>query len=264
LNRRIGHAFIHGKGENRKEAHVKLCVFVLALLVLGATFTVSTAAAKRARESTLDGETLRAELPAYTHSFYAPTAEEDGASAYQSTDLTPVSLAFRQRPRPWDKVRKLEIGSAAPLWKCETAAGDKVSLQEMRGNVVVLDFWANWCAPCRKLEPLFDELVSEYKGKRVRFFTMSIWPDPDFSLQRYLKGRKGGSMFLMCDDKVASDYGIWGVPTYYVIDAAGNISYIHVLLSVDADALGQRLRQAIDKALSSRHGMDDSATAMAS
>ena len=57
------------------------------------------------------------------------------------------------------------------------------------------------------------------------------------------------STFLIGEDAVARDYGIWGVPTYYVIDPTGKVSYIHVLLSVNAEALGKRLREAVEKAL---------------
>ncbi|MGH9938154.1 MAG: peroxiredoxin family protein, partial [Blastocatellia bacterium] len=154
-----------------------------------------------------------------------------------------------QRPGPWDKVKEVAISSAAPDWRLKTVGGETVALSELRGKVVVLDFWANWCGPCRKLEPLFDQLAREYQSKPVKFFTLSIWPDQDFNPQAYLKDRKQASTFLIGDNAVARDYGIWGMPTYFVIDPAGKISYIHVLLSVDPEALGKRLRESIERAL---------------
>jgi predicted methyltransferase/thiol-disulfide isomerase/thioredoxin len=154
-----------------------------------------------------------------------------------------------QLPRPGDKVKEVVIGSAAPDWRLKTVEGETVALSELRGKVVVLDFWANWCGPCRKLEPLFDRLAHEYRSKPVKFFTLSVWPDQDFNPQAYLKERKLASAFLIGDDAVASDYGIWGVPTYFVIDPAGKVSYLHVLLSVDPESLERRLREAIEKAL---------------
>lgn len=154
-----------------------------------------------------------------------------------------------QRPRPWDKVKELAVGDTAPDWRLKTVEGETVALSALRGKVVVLDFWAHWCKPCRKLEPLFDQLVREYQNKPVKFFTLSIWPDQEFNPLVFMKEHKLASTFLICDDAVARYYGLWGVPTYFVIDAAGKVSYIHVLLSVESNLLEKRLRQAIERAL---------------
>lgn len=154
-----------------------------------------------------------------------------------------------QRPRPWDKVKEVAIGSAAPDWRLKTVEGETATLSELRGKVVVLDFWANWCGPCRKLEPLFDQLAREYQSKPIKFFTISVWPDQDFDPRAYLKERRMAPAFLIGDDLVAKDYGIWGLPTYFVIDPAGKVSYIHVLLSVDPEPLEKQLREAIVRVL---------------
>ena len=156
-----------------------------------------------------------------------------------------------QRPGPGDKRKDIAIGAAAPDWRLKTVEGGEiVAISELRGKVVVLDFWANWCGPCHKLTPLFDQLVSEYQGKPLMFFTLSIWPDRDFDPQSFLKEHKMASTFLIGTDAVANSYGIWGLPTYVVIDRTGKVSYVHVLLSVNSEALGRRLREAIEKALS--------------
>ena len=157
--------------------------------------------------------------------------------------------SFAQRPGPRDTVKVTTLGSAAPDWRLKTAEGETVALADLRGKVAVLDFWASWCGPCRKLEPVFDQLVREYQRQPVRFFTVSVWPAQDFNAQAYLKEHPMASTFLLGTDKVASDYGLWGMPTYFVIDPAGKVSYLHVLLSVDAEALGNRLREAIEQAL---------------
>jgi thiol-disulfide isomerase/thioredoxin len=154
-----------------------------------------------------------------------------------------------QRPRPGDQVKELTVGAPAPDWRLKTAEGKTIALAELRGQVVVLDFWANWCGPCRKLEPVFDQLVREYQHQPVKFFTLSVWPDQDFNPQAYLKQHPLASTFLLGNNKVASDYGLWGMPTYFVIDPAGKVSYLYVLLSVNAEALGKRLRDAIEQAL---------------
>ncbi len=164
--------------------------------------------------------------------------------------LTRVSFSAPQRPRPWDKVKEVTIGSPAPDFQLKTVAGDTFKLSALGGKVVVIDFWANWCAPCRNLEPLFNLLAREYQNRPIQFFTLSIWPDRDFDPQAYLKEHRMTATFLLGTDAVASDYGIWGVPTYFIIDPTGKISYIHVLLSVEREPLEKRLRAAIEAALS--------------
>jgi thiol-disulfide isomerase/thioredoxin len=172
----------------------------------------------------------------------------------QSNNTASTLPTASQRPRPWDEVKELAIGAASPAWRLKTVDGEIVALSELRGNVVVLDFWAHWCKPCRKLEPLFDQLAREYQNRPVKFFTLSIWPDQGFNPQAFMKENKMASTFLICDDAVASDYGLWGVPTYFVIDQAGKISYIQVLLSVEPAPLEKRLRDAIEDALSKPRG----------
>jgi len=156
-----------------------------------------------------------------------------------------------QRPRGPASINRKEVaaGTSAPDWRLQTVEGETVALSELRGKVVVLDFWANWCGPCHKLTPLFDQLAREYQNQPVRFFTLSIWPGPEFNPQAFLKKQPMASTFLIGDDTVANNYGIWGVPTYLVIDPEGKVAYFYTLLVVDAEALGKRLREAIEKAL---------------
>src|SRR4029453_8947897 len=102
-------------------------------------------------------------------------------------------------------VKRVEVavGDAAPDWRLKTVGGDTVALAALRGRVVVLDFWAHWCGPCRKLAPQFDQLAREYQSRPVQFFTISVWPGTDFNPQAFSKGHESMSTLLLGDGAIA-------------------------------------------------------------
>jgi len=67
-----------------------------------------------------------------------------------------------------------QAGFAAPDFTLETRAGEAVSLADMRGQVVLLNFWATWCPPCLREMPLFVDLQKEYQGEGVQFVAVAI------------------------------------------------------------------------------------------
>lgn len=154
-----------------------------------------------------------------------------------------------QQSPPRINQKEMIIGDPAPDWRLKTVDGKTVALSELRGQVVVPDFWAEWCGPCHKLTPKIDELVREYQNKPVRFFTISIRPGREFNPQAYLKDHPMASTFLIGDEAVDNNYGIWGLPSFFVIGPRGKIFYLHVPLKVDAQDLGIRLRTAIEQIL---------------
>ena len=200
------------------------------------------------RNLVLLGLVCLASLGIQVHTQQAATATSLTTSVFSTLSQIPRGSAGINR-------KEVAVGAAAPDWRLKTVGGETVALSELRGKVVVLDFWANWCGPCHKLTPLFDRLAREYQNQPVRFFTLSIWPGLEFNPQAFLKKQPMASTFLIGDDTVANNYGIWGVPTYIVIDPEGKISYFHTLLVVDPDALGKRLREAIEKALAKEQGV---------
>lgn len=121
-------------------------------------------------------------------------------------------------------------------------AGEKVSLADYKGKVVVLDFWATWCGPCRASFPKMQELVSKYKNKNVEFFFIDVWEkmqpaETKKNVEKFIKD-KNYSFNVLFDfkDEIVAKYKIEGIPTKILIDKGGNIVSVDSSIE-DLDAL---------------------------
>lgn len=118
----------------------------------------------------------------------------------------------------------------APDWALKDFDGNEVSLSGLRGNVVIIDFWATWCGPCRKTMPLIDKFFQDNKRPNVKVFGINVWErqkDPE-KVKGFVKSNGFKFPILFGDDKVASNYGVTGIPTLFVIAPDGKIAYRHV------------------------------------
>lgn len=120
----------------------------------------------------------------------------------------------------------LEVGSAAPDFTLKDASGKEHSLSSQRGKVVVLDFWATWCGPCRTAMPAVERLHKRYLGKDVAVYGLNSWDDGDPA--GYMRTRGYTYGLLLEADAVAEKYGVTGLPTFYVIGVDGRVLATHV------------------------------------
>lgn len=119
----------------------------------------------------------------------------------------------------------LPVGAAAPDFTLRTTGGGTVTLSELRGNVVVLDFWATWCGPCRLAMPGVQELHEKFADKPVKVFGVSTWERPNTDPSKFMDEKKFSYALLYDGDKVAEAYKLEGLPTFYVIDPQGKVIY---------------------------------------
>lgn len=118
--------------------------------------------------------------------------------------------------------RFLEAGTAAPDFTLESSTGEKVNLKDLRGKVVLLDFWATWCGPCKMAMPGIQRLHEKFKDKPVAIFGVNCWErsrDP----MSYIKSKGYTYPQLLKADAVASQYQVRGIPTFYLIGPDGKI-----------------------------------------
>lgn len=118
-------------------------------------------------------------------------------------------------------------GQHAPDFSLPSLKGPRVSLASMRGKVVVLDFWAQWCEPCKKELPELQKISQEMGGKNVVVIGVNIDKQRD-NAQRLV--RQLGLTFPIGLDpagSVAGTYDLPKMPTSFVIDQRGVVRYVH-------------------------------------
>lgn len=116
-----------------------------------------------------------------------------------------------------------EVGMKSINFACESTAGEKIVLDELRGNIVLLDFWGTWCAPCREELPKLKSIYEQYKSKN--FIMIGIANDNLDSLNKFIKENQiYWPQIVQDNDKsIISDYNVVGYPTTFLIDENGTI-----------------------------------------
>ncbi|MES2056619.1 MAG: TlpA disulfide reductase family protein [Pseudomonadota bacterium] len=115
-----------------------------------------------------------------------------------------------------------KVGDMAPPFEITLVDGSKVSLDQLRGNVIVLNFWATWCVPCREELPLLDRYYDAQKQHGLKIFAVTT----EDSAPIYQLKKMFALMKMPAVRKISGPYGqIRAVPTNYIIDRSGRIRY---------------------------------------
>ena len=144
-------------------------------------------------------------------------------------------------------------GDMAPVASLASLGGGTVDLAALRGKVVVLDFWATWCGPCRKGLPLLQKFADSMKGNdRVAVYAVNVWEQPkgrsleEVVSEFWTKQSFTIGVLLDPEAKLIGRYGFQGIPACVVIGPDGRLVASH--MGFDAD-IGPKLAAEVNKAL---------------
>lgn len=139
---------------------------------------------------------------------------------------------------------QLSIGSAAPEISLPDTKGQVINLSALKGKVVLIDFWASWCRPCRMANPGVVRLYNKYKSKGFEVFGVSIDDDQEEWIKAIKKDKITYSQVndnTGFDSKILSLYSVDAVPTTFLLDKQGK------LVAIDPE--GKKLEKLIKQLL---------------
>lgn len=164
-----------------------------------------------------------------------------------STAGAKVAAKYRADQQAVREAReRMKVGAPAPEFKFQTEKGKTVSLSKYKGRVLVLDFWASWCGPCRQEIPNMKKIYADMKGKKVEFLSVSIDAKKDAWLKALKEEQMPWALGWTPDagKEVMQLYQFSGIPFIIVIDEQGRIYRKNVR--------GEGIRAAIEDALAGK------------
>jgi thiol-disulfide isomerase/thioredoxin len=111
----------------------------------------------------------------------------------------------------------------APDFKLTTLEGDEVALSGLKGKVVLLDFWATWCAPCREAIPHLIDLHRTFGQNGLEVIGMNVDQGDRETVLRFVKSMDIPYPILITPDEVQRKYGVVSLPTTLLVDREGKI-----------------------------------------
>jgi tetratricopeptide (TPR) repeat protein/peroxiredoxin len=220
--------------------HARICgavVLVMAVLMLYATFWATNLETIAGRESSgLDA-----------HDTYQPLGARPNADSAEPSNHLP----FASPGEALDHMKAMEadvlasIGKPAADFTLPDLDGNEVKLSSLRGKLVLLDFWATWCSPCRQQMPEFQRIYRESAGKDVVVLAIDV-SEPLETVAEYIDKEKFTFPVLLASGtSVTDNYGVQAYPTTFAIDKNGLVADVRMGGGSDS---ASRLQALIEKA----------------
>jgi peroxiredoxin len=139
----------------------------------------------------------------------------------------------------------LQKGEPAPPIKVSTTAGQPVTLANYKGYVLILDFFATWCPPCKESIPHLVELNRKYGKQGLQTLGMSV-DDSAQALKEFANAKKLNYPLAPVDEELQTEYGLRSIPTIFIINKKGIVAEKYMGFSADT---GRKMEEAIKRLL---------------
>ncbi|WOB06583.1 TlpA disulfide reductase family protein [Piscinibacter gummiphilus] len=140
--------------------------------------------------------------------------------------LRPLLGALLLAAASWSSAA-VPVGANAPDFTLKTLNGPNMRLQEQRGKVVLVNFWATWCGPCRKEMPHLNRIADKYKSSGLVLMGVNIDEDVRNAAEVAGKLKVSFPVLLDTDKAVSKMYDLNSMPSTMVIDRSGKVRYVH-------------------------------------
>lgn len=171
--------------------------------------------------------------------------------------LASLEKSFKDKTR--SELAKTMISQPAHDFTLKDLDGKAVSLVDLKGKIVIVDFWATWCGPCKASFPGMQLVVNKYKDDpNVKFLFVDTWENGDNyvdGVKKFIADNKY-TFHVLIDEKnsegkqakVVTAYEVTGIPTKFIIDKNGNIRFKYIGYSGSADKILDEVTDMIDMA----------------
>ncbi|MGB5278839.1 MAG: TlpA disulfide reductase family protein [Gammaproteobacteria bacterium] len=135
--------------------------------------------------------------------------------------------AWDEQPKLGHNLTQVRKPVPAPAFTLEDMDEEPHSLKDLRGKVVLLNFWATWCPPCRREMPSMERLYQKLNGEDFTVIAVNQMEDGDhvFAYIGQLDVDPSFTILFDKDSKVSNSFRVNGLPTTYLLDKQGNIRY---------------------------------------
>ena len=120
-----------------------------------------------------------------------------------------------------------EMKEPAPNFTLKSSSGKNIKLSELRGQVVLLNFWASWCGPCRTEMPLLGKIHEKYKGMGFTVLGVNVEEDSTPAVSIINKTKIAFPVLFDKTNSVSKLYNVSAMPSTVIIDRDGNMRYLH-------------------------------------